>query len=86
MNEHHREPRDLAARKVDASLPAPLCAYGYPLVQLQEVLSGRSGEFYEWFVGQTASVCDGSHCREPHHTIVSAGDVERFLRGLPAGD
>lgn len=79
-------------------LPAPICKFGYPHSQLEEIFSVlKLKAFFHWMRGQTFSSCDGrifnaaenrmeaSNCG-PHGYVYYQSDVQRFVAGLPVID
>lgn len=75
-------------------LPDPICKWGYPPGQLEEILGDRMAEFEKWMDGQTTVLCEGREWNYrkkeyvstgcgPHGVIVPRWDVERFVAGWP---
>lgn len=73
-------------------LPKPICKYGYPDAQLDEILGDRRKEFGAWAGCITCAVCDGRAFNHeageyydtgcgPHGVVTYTWDVEQFLAG-----
>lgn len=73
-------------------LPKPVCRYGYPANQLNDILGPSHESFDRWMNGQTMSICDGreyDHEKQeyhatgcgPHGVIVYPWDLNRYMQG-----
>lgn len=76
----------------------PECELGYTVPQLKEILGDRFEDFGKWMRGQTMALCEGqkydhelgayvASCNSvAHGIVVYAGDLDRYLKGLPVID
>lgn len=68
--------------RIELELPEPTCRSGYTASDLEAILGDRIDDFWDFMVGQTMMLCDGTmydHERQGYFTT----ECSNMLPGMP---